>query len=157
MTETTLRTSGNEVFSSNKITLNANRTQWNYKRLVSAPPLPGQWAPAETDAIGFENPTIRVEGFMNVQNTHAQNKTGSLIDFFFLNEFVGSSGLKYLSDDVLKSSDGSDLLVEVLNWSFSQTAKDTPEKDVRSQAVPYLLNLVVASGTPWYSGTGINV
>lgn len=157
MTETTLRSSGNEVFSSNAITLNATKLQWTYKRLMNAPPLPGQWSPAETDALGFENPTLRVEGIMNIQNTHAQNEAGSLIDFMFLNEFVGSSGLKYLSDDVIKASDGTDLLMDVIDWTFAQSAKDTETINVRSKTQGYTLNLVAASGAPWYSGTGINV
>lgn len=155
MTDTTLQSSGNEVFDGNALNLKSARTNWNYVRLVSSPPLPGAWKPAETDAVGFNNPLITIDGKIDLTQTHGENETSSNIDFQFLNEFVAASGAAILTDDVLKAGDGGTLFVEPRRWSMTMVANKTPSANVQRTEQPYRIELFVASGTVWYSGTGI--
>lgn len=155
MADMQIKSSGNEVFNGNFVNLQAAKATWNFTRISKAPPLPGQWKPAETDAIGFTNPILTIDGVMNLKNTHAQNETGSLIDFDFLNEFVAASGATIFSDDVINATDNSDMFMEVRRWGFTMNARNQEAPDVRSQTQPYRLELTAASGTVWWSGTGI--
>ncbi len=155
MADSFIRTSGNEVFDGNQLGLKSFDFNYTYNRLTNAPSQPSSWQLAEVDSVGFANPRLTVKGLIDGTKTHGQNETGSVVDFNFLNELVASSGLKYLQDDFYKPVSGSEFLVEVDNFTIPQRADRQEEANVRSETTKYTLRLVIASGTPWWSGTGI--
>lgn len=155
MADSFIRSSGNEVFAGAQIGLNSKEVTWDFDRLTKAPTLPANWKPAEIDSVGFKNPTLKIRGLIDGTKTHSENETDSKIDFNFLNELVSSSGLKYFADDFYKPVTGSEFLVEIDKIQIPQVAKQQEMPNIRSNSTPYTLNLIVASGTPWWSGTGI--
>ncbi len=155
MADLTIKTSGNEVFNGNPISLRVKTIGWTYNRITKSPATPGNWKPNELDSVGFTNPTMTINGIMNLQNTHATNETGSVVDFHFLNEFIAASGVKILTDDTIKATDNSDMFVEATRWNFTVNADEGETASLRSATQPYRLELIAASGTVWWSGTGI--
>lgn len=153
-----LRTSGNEVFGGSYLNLNATEINITMKRLVAVKPLPGVWLYVEQDTTGFEAPVIKLQGIYDASVTHGAQETGSNIDFQFLNELHRSSGLMYFQDSYLQAVDGNDFLVDIIELSTQQKAvKNIGAEGAasRSPTTPYSMTLVVVSGTPLFSGTGI--
>jgi hypothetical protein len=151
-----IKTSGTEVFNGNWLNLNATSIDWQMKRNVSTPVKPGNWSSyAEQDSTGFVNPTISIDGIYDASVSHGTNETGSNIDFQFLNELHVASGLKYLKDEYFTDTTGSPFLVEITKIATEQTASRQPGNSERSPVTQYAIQLVIVSGTPPWSGTGI--
>lgn len=155
MVDSFIRSSGTEVFNGNQIGLQAKKYSWTFGRLTNAPEKPGLFSFPEQMSVGIKAPTLNIQGIFDATLPHSSSETGSTIDYYFLNELVLASGPKYFMDDYVKPSSGSELLVEIIQWNMTMDAKDSEARDIKPTAQNYNLNLVVISGTPLFSGTGI--
>lgn len=155
MTDTRIRTSGTEVFLGQMLNMNSQNIVWNYTRMTNVPEVPGKWRLPEADSVGIKAPTMVLTGLYDASVSHATNQAGSMIDFQFLNELVTASGVKYLRDDHFKPPSGSEMIVEITSLGINQSAQNSSEPNTRPITQKYTLNLVVVSGTPWWTGTGI--
>lgn len=155
MADSFIRSSGAEVFNGNPIGLNSKMFTWTYGRLTAAPELPGTFRFPEQMSVGVKAPQLNIQGLFDASVSHATNESASKIDFYFLNELVASSGPKYFKDDYIKPANGSELLVEIIQWNMVMNAKESDSPNVRAPTQNYSINLIVVSGTPLFSGTGI--
>ena len=155
MADSFIRTSGTEVFNGNKLALRSQKLNWNFDRLTEAPPLTAAWRFPEIQSNGIKAPLLTIDGLFDASVSHGTNETGSTVDWHFLNELVMASGPKYFTDDYMKPTTGSELLVEIINLNIPFDARQTSAADVRSETQKYTMRLYVASGTVLWSGTGI--
>ena len=79
-TEATLTNS--QVNSGTAVSLNATSFSYSWKNLAGAEPVPGKYSAASADMRGWENPTITIEGAINVDDGASNTITMDLlIDF----------------------------------------------------------------------------